>query len=151
MYPYIHTIYNRPLTQTGAPPLLEELAHIPHLSPADFKQLVDSGTTTILDTRPVRHHLMYTIHNYTYIHYTATSKPFTGPHKLYTYNKSSLLCFLGCTLPKSLFPSFFSQQVDFNSGHIPGSINFSLGVAEGAGTIVGVEDGNFAIWVRQKA
>ncbi|XP_064398734.1 uncharacterized protein LOC135345254 [Halichondria panicea] len=75
---------------TGAPPLLEELAHIPHLSPADFKQLVDSGTTTILDTRP---------------------------------------------------------QVDFNSGHIPGSINFSLGVAEGAGTIVGVEDGNFAIWV----
>ncbi len=107
MTTYIHTIYNRPLTQTGAPPLLEELAHIPHLSPADFKQLVDSGTTTILDTRPVRHHLMYTIHNYTYIHYTATSKPFTGPHKLYTYNKSSLLCFLGLYITEVFVPIIF--------------------------------------------
>ena len=40
-----------------------------------------------------------------------------------------------------------TQQVEFIKGYVPGTINFSLGVAEGAGAIVGVEDGNFAIWV----
>ena len=38
------------------------------------------------------------------------------------------------------------QPKDFFSGHIAGSLSFSLGGAGGA--VVGTEDGNFAIWVR---
>lgn len=38
-------------------------------------------------------------------------------------------------------------QGEFIKSYIPGSINFSLGVCCGGGAIVGVEDGNFAIWV----
>jgi rhodanese-related sulfurtransferase len=40
---------------------------------------------------------------------------------------------------------FFSQPKDFFSGHVAGSLSFSLGGA--GGVVVGAEDGNFAIWV----
>ena len=37
------------------------------------------------------------------------------------------------------------QPLLYNAGYIEGSLNFPLGEAGGA--IVGVEDGNFALWV----
>ena len=40
----------------------------------------------------------------------------------------------------------YLQPNDFFAGHIAGSLSFSVGGA--GGTIVGTEDGNFAIWVK---
>lgn len=40
----------------------------------------------------------------------------------------------------------FIQAPEYNKGHIKHSINVPLG--EQGGAIVGVEDGNFAMWVR---
>ncbi len=57
---------------------------------------------------------------------------------------------LSPSLPPSLSPSHPSSLTptkapEFASGHVPGALNFPLG--EAGGTIVGPEDGNFAIWV----
>ena len=44
-----------------------------------------------------------------------------------------------------LFLSYL-QPNEFFAGHIAGSLSFSVGGA--GGTVVGAEDGNFAIWVK---
>ena len=43
------------------------------------------------------------------------------------------------------YSNFCLQPKEFFAGHIAGSLSFSLGGA--GGTVVGPEDGNFAIWV----
>ena len=66
-----------------------------------------------------------------------------------------MLCMYVCNVYVSIWhnqsPGLYAithylQADDFAAGYMQGALNFPLGDA--GGTIVGPEDGNFAIWVR---